>query len=168
MDISADKSKHGKADEVRRGVDLLFGPIPSRRLGSSLGINSIPPKICSYSCVYCQIGLTNSLMIKRREFFTPAEIYRRAEAGIDELRIANQSIDYLTFVPDGEPSLDINIGATIEKLKPFGIKIAVITNASMNFLHRVCPLMVRNSGRRDDLYSRFANTFYDDYLVSRT
>lgn len=110
---------------------IVFGPIPSRRLGRSLGINNIPPKICSYSCVYCQIGLTNSMSFRRQAFFPPDEISDEAAERISELRRANERIDYLSFVPDGEPTLDVNLGVTIEKLKKFCIKIAVITNASL-------------------------------------
>ncbi|MBU1299452.1 MAG: radical SAM protein [Bacteroidetes bacterium] len=112
---------------------ILFGPIPSRRLGRSLGINNIPPKTCSYSCIYCQIGLTNNMTISRTPFFTPDEIYNEAEVKINKLERANEKIDYLTFVPDGEPTLDINLGKTIEKLKAFGIRTAVITNSSLNW-----------------------------------
>ena len=110
---------------------ITFGPIPSRRLGRSLGINNIPPKVCSYSCVYCQVGLTDSMSIQRQEFFTPGEIYSEVKDRISQLRAAGEKIDYLTFVPDGEPTLDANLGRTIEKLKPLGIRIAVITNSSL-------------------------------------
>lgn len=129
--LSSNNSKVGGDKEVERSATFLFGPIPSRRLGRSLGINNIPPKTCSYSCVYCQIGLTNSLIFKRKRFFTPEEIYRQVAAKISELSRAKKRIDYLTFVPDGEPTLDVNLGRTIEKLKAFGIKVAVITNASL-------------------------------------
>jgi wyosine [tRNA(Phe)-imidazoG37] synthetase (radical SAM superfamily) len=118
-------------NELKRSVAILFGPIPSRRLGRSLGINNIPPKNCSYSCIYCQIGRTSSMNSRRETFFTPDQVFDEAAAKISELRRANERIDYLTFVPDGEPTLDMNLGSTIAKLKTFGIKIAVITNASL-------------------------------------
>jgi len=114
-----------------KNIPISFGPIPSRRLGRSLGINNIPAKICSYSCIYCQIGATNSLSIKRQEFFTPKEIYNEVAGKINQLKNAGEQIDYLTFVPDGEPTLDVNLGETIELLRPLGIKIAVITNSSL-------------------------------------
>ncbi|MGC8654462.1 MAG: radical SAM protein [Candidatus Kryptoniota bacterium] len=110
---------------------MVFGPIPSRRLGRSLGINNIPPKTCSYSCVYCQIGLTDLMTVTRKHFIKPDEIYNQTAARISELKNAGERIDYLTFVPDGEPTLDVNLGKTIKMLKVFGIKIAVITNASL-------------------------------------
>lgn len=112
-------------------MSIVFGPIPSRRLGRSLGINNIPPKVCSYSCVYCQIGLTDSMSIERKEFYSPDEILKEVSEKVNQLRNANEVIDYLAFVPDGEPTLDKNIGKTIDLLKPLGIKIAVITNSSL-------------------------------------
>ncbi len=131
MNASANTTPRSDLNAENAGVPLLFGPIPSRRLGRSLGVNNIPSKTCTYSCVYCQIGRTCSLGVKRKEFFTPGEIYRQAEAKIFELRMAKERVDYLTFVPDGEPTLDKNLGRTIEELGVFGIKIAVITNASL-------------------------------------
>jgi wyosine [tRNA(Phe)-imidazoG37] synthetase (radical SAM superfamily) len=110
---------------------LIFGPIPSRRLGRSLGINNIPPKVCSYSCIYCQVGATDSMTISRKEFYSTDRIFEEASEKISHLLMAAERIDYLTFVPDGEPTLDINLGKTIERLKSFGIKIAVITNSSL-------------------------------------
>lgn len=110
---------------------IAFGPIPSRRLGRSLGINNIPPKICSYSCVYCQIGATDSMLISRKEFYTHKEIVKEVSEKVKQLQNAGEKIDYLTFVPDGEPTLDINLGNEIDLLKPLGIKIAVITNSSL-------------------------------------
>lgn len=112
-------------------MSIVFGPIPSCRLGRSLGINNIPPKVCSYSCIYCQIGTTDSMSIERKEFFSPDNIFEEAAEKISQTQKAGEQIDYLTLVPDGEPTLDINLGQTIERLKAFGIKIAVITNASL-------------------------------------
>jgi len=109
----------------------IFGPVPSRRLGRSLGINTIPTKICSYSCVYCQVGRTCKVQIARRRFCSPEAISAEIERTVDKLKLHNEGIDYLTIVADGEPTLDINLGRMIELLKPLGIKIAVITNSSL-------------------------------------
>ena len=110
---------------------ITFGPIPSRRLGRSLGINNIPPKVCSYSCVYCQVGRTIKMQVERQAFYEPEKLLEDVEKKITEVLKAGESIDYLTFVPDGEPSLDVNLGREIDFLKPLGFKIAVITNASL-------------------------------------
>lgn len=110
---------------------IAFGPVPSRRLGYSLGINHIPPKHCSYSCVYCQVGRTSHLQITRREYFPIYQIIQAVEHKMVESARAGRTIDYLTFVPDGEPTLDINLGKNIEGLKKFGKPIAVISNGSL-------------------------------------
>lgn len=110
---------------------IAFGPVPSRRLGRSLGINNIPPKVCTYACVYCQLGRTIKMRVKRRAFYEPGEIVQAVRAKVEKAREAGETIDYLTFVPDGEPTLDVNLGHEIELLKPLGIKIAVITNSSL-------------------------------------
>jgi len=110
---------------------ITFGPVPSRRLGKSLGINNIPPKICSYGCVYCQIGKSIKIQIKREKFYEPEKIYEEVKKTIENLKQQGEKIDYLSFVPDGEPTLDINLGKEIEMLKEFGIPIAVITNGSL-------------------------------------
>jgi len=112
-------------------MSIVFGPIPSRRLGRSLGINHIPPKVCSYSCVYCQIGLTNSMSVERKAFYTIDEIVNEVFERVNQLKNSDEKIDYISFVPDGEPTLDINLGCLIQRLKPLGIKIAVITNSSL-------------------------------------
>ncbi|MBN1902518.1 radical SAM protein [Candidatus Sumerlaeota bacterium] len=110
---------------------MAFGPVPSRRLGHSLGINNIPPKICTYSCVYCQLGRTLNMQIKRMPFYNPEDLLESVEEKIKQAKKRGESIDYLTFVPDGEPTLDNNIGREIDLLKSLGIRIAVITNASL-------------------------------------
>ncbi len=110
---------------------LAFGPVPSRRLGHSLGINNIPPKVCSYSCAYCQVGRTLNMQTKREEFYKPEEILKSIERKVKDAKEIGEEIDYLTLVPDGEPTLDINLAKEIKLLKPLGIKIAVISNASL-------------------------------------
>jgi wyosine [tRNA(Phe)-imidazoG37] synthetase (radical SAM superfamily) len=110
---------------------IAFGPVPSRRLGRSLGINNIPPKVCTYSCAYCQLGRTTKLQLGRSVFCEPEEILKAVRRKVEEAEEAEEPIDYLTFVPDGEPTLDLNLGREIDLLKPLGIKVAVITNASL-------------------------------------
>jgi wyosine [tRNA(Phe)-imidazoG37] synthetase (radical SAM superfamily) len=110
---------------------LAFGPVPSRRLGRSVGINNIPAKMCSYSCVYCQLGKTMNMTIERQAFYQPEHIFREVKTKVDEATSRNERIDYLTFVPDGEPTLEINLRQEISLLKQIGIPIAVLTNASL-------------------------------------
>jgi wyosine [tRNA(Phe)-imidazoG37] synthetase (radical SAM superfamily) len=110
---------------------FAFGPVPSRRLGKSLGINNIPAKTCSYSCVYCQLGKTIKMTADRQAFYEPEDISKEVRRKVEGASLRNERIDYLTFVPDGEPTLDINICEEIRSLKHIGIPIAVITNASL-------------------------------------
>jgi wyosine [tRNA(Phe)-imidazoG37] synthetase (radical SAM superfamily) len=110
---------------------IAFGPVPSRRLGRSLGINNIPYKVCSYSCVYCQVGRTKRFQLEPTSFYEPEAVVQEVRKRVARLRDTGQGVDYLSFVPDGEPTLDSNLAATIQGLKPLGIRIAVITNGSL-------------------------------------
>jgi wyosine [tRNA(Phe)-imidazoG37] synthetase (radical SAM superfamily) len=110
---------------------LVFGPVPSRRLGRSLGINNILPKTCTYSCVYCQVGKTTNKTVDRQAFYKPEELTREVKRKNNKVTVRNEKIDYLTFVPDGESTLDLNISEEILSLKQTGMPTAVITNASL-------------------------------------
>jgi len=110
---------------------LIFGPVPSRRLGRSLGINNIPPKACSYSCIYCQVGPTRATEITPREFYPPDQIAKEVQQHLEQVAKGGEQVDYLTFVPDGEPTLDSRLCEAIENLRPLGIPIAIISNASL-------------------------------------
>lgn len=110
---------------------IAFGPVPSRRLGRSLGINTIPAKHCSYSCLYCQVGPTQDTETARRSFYTPTEVFEAVREHVLALRARGETIDYLTIVPDGEPTLDGNLGQTLTALRALDIPLAVISNASL-------------------------------------
>jgi wyosine [tRNA(Phe)-imidazoG37] synthetase (radical SAM superfamily) len=110
---------------------ITFGPVPSRRLGRSLGINTIPPKVCTYSCVYCQLGRTSRMRTGRRSFLQPDAVVAAVREHMEAAKRAGERVDYLTFVPDGEPTLDANLGRTIRSLRPLHIPIAVISNGSL-------------------------------------
>ncbi len=102
-----------------------------------MGINNIPPKLCTYSCVYCQLGRTRRMEVRRAPFYEPREILQETAEKIAKTREIGLNIDYLTFVADGEPTLDINLGREIEMFQPLGIKVAVITNGSLISLEDV-------------------------------
>jgi wyosine [tRNA(Phe)-imidazoG37] synthetase (radical SAM superfamily) len=127
---------------------IAFGPVPSRRLGRSIGVNNIPPKTCSYSCIYCQVGNTVNLGVERKPFHTTAAIFEEVEHRVREVVARSEPLDFLTFVSDGEPTLDINLGKTIEALKALGVKIGVISNASL-----IWQSEVRDSLRKADWVS---------------
>lgn len=82
---------------------IAFGPVPSRRLGRSLGINNFPPKICTYACAYCQIGRAIKMQAERQPFYGPEEVLRDVRDKVERAREAGEPINYLTFVPAGEP-----------------------------------------------------------------
>ncbi len=109
---------------------ITFGPIPSRRLGRSIGINNIPPKICSYGCIYCQIGRAIKIDDQRREYYQAEEVVRAVKEKVKKVRAAGERIDFLTFVPDGESTLDLHLGKEIRELKKLGLPLAIITNSS--------------------------------------
>jgi wyosine [tRNA(Phe)-imidazoG37] synthetase (radical SAM superfamily) len=110
---------------------IAFGPVPSRRLGRSLGINNIPPKVCTYACAYCQLGRTPTMQVQRQAFYEPQEILRAVQDQVRKAKEGGETIDYLAFVPDGEPTLDTNLGREIHLLKQLNLPVAVITNASL-------------------------------------
>jgi len=137
--------------------EIAFGPVPSRRLGRSLGINNIPPKHCSYSCIYCQVGPTAAPEIAPREFYPPETIVAEVARLLAATRARGETVDYLTFVPDGEPTLDNRLPAAIDLLRPLGLSIAVISNASL-----IWRADVRNALRRADWVSLKVDSVVED------
>jgi len=109
----------------------VFGPVPSRRLGKSLGVNNIPHKICSYSCIYCQVGKAVKMQVQRQEFYKPEDLADEVRTVLNHFQKKEEYPDYITIVPDGEPTLDAKLGKLIELLQVRGIPVAVITNASL-------------------------------------
>ncbi|MCW8848737.1 MAG: radical SAM protein [Melioribacteraceae bacterium] len=107
----------------------IFGPVPSRRLGVSLGIDLVPFKICSMNCVYCEIGKTRKLTIKRDEYVNYDEVINE----IDSYLSNNSNLDFITFSGAGEPTLNNRIGDIIHHLKTnySQYKIALLTNGTL-------------------------------------
>ncbi len=108
-------------------MNVAFGPVPSRRLGKSLGVNNLPSKFCTYSCLYCQIGVTVNKTVERRAFYDPKDVFECVKGRVEIVK----DLDYVTFVPNGEPTLDVNLGREVEMLKSLGYPIAIITNSSL-------------------------------------
>jgi len=112
---------------------VTFGPVPSRRLGSSLGVSLVPHKTCTYNCVYCQLGRTINLSTERRSFFSKESIIK--EIG-DRLAVSRP--DYITFAGDGEPTLSKDLGWILRRAKEnWDIPLAVLTNGSLLFMDEV-------------------------------
>jgi wyosine [tRNA(Phe)-imidazoG37] synthetase (radical SAM superfamily) len=120
---------------------ISFGPVPSRRLGKSVGINNIPPKTCTYSCIYCQLGRTKNIKPEPQSFYSLEEIFNNVKKRIEDCNKSFDNIDYLTFIADGEPTLDINLKREIESLRSLGIKIAVLTNGSLIWKENVAEAL---------------------------
>jgi len=109
----------------------LFGPVPSRRLGMSLGVDLVPRKVCSLDCVYCEVGKTSLLTSERKEYIKFENVKKELEDYFDK----NQDPDFITFSGSGEPTLNCKIGKVldfIKALKP-NIPIAVLTNGTLLF-----------------------------------
>lgn len=116
---------------------IVYGPVTSRRLGLSLGINNISPsKLCSYNCVYCQEGKTRRQSTEFRHFYDPETIFRETVAHLEKLDKDHRP-EYLTVVSNGEPTLDIQLKETAAMLRKLGIPLALITNASLFSEERV-------------------------------
>lgn len=112
----------------------VFGPVPSRRLGFSLGVDIIPLKYCSYDCIYCQIGKTTHKEIDRKSFFDPDLVIQEVMDTVN----TPQQIDIITFSGSGEPTLNIDLGYMVRELKKkTETPVAVITNGSLLWIEEV-------------------------------
>jgi wyosine [tRNA(Phe)-imidazoG37] synthetase (radical SAM superfamily) len=106
----------------------VYGPVPSRRLGLSLGVDIVPFKTCPFNCVYCQLGKTVRQSLRRRCFFPVEEILDQVRKAIDR----NPKIDHITFSGSGEPTLNTAIGILIRQIKAMtDIPVVVLTNSSL-------------------------------------
>ncbi len=107
----------------------IFGPINSRRLGTSLGIDAIYFKVCSFDCLYCEVGITNIKTIERKEWVKKDDIIAELK---DYLAKNDKKLDYITFSGSGEPTLNSKIGEIIDEIKKITTtKVAVLTNSSL-------------------------------------
>ncbi len=113
---------------------FVYGPVPSRRLGRSLGVDLVPYKVCSYDCIYCQLGRTKEKTIERKPYITVArileQVYKKLKEGI--------RADYITVAGSGEPTLNSEIGSLIRNIKNYtDIPVALLTNSSLLYDSRV-------------------------------
>lgn len=109
----------------------IFGPVNSRRLGLSLGIDLLPPKICNFNCIYCEIGPTTEFTCERKEYVPTSEIIAEIDRFLADTAAA-QRLDVFTITASGEPTLHTGIGTIIRHLKDRTAKpVAVLTNGSL-------------------------------------
>lgn len=117
-------------------MKYVFGPVPSRRLGQSLGIDTIPLKTCNWNCVYCQLGRSKPMVGERLEYIPREDILAEVKETLASAK--KDSIDWITFVGSGEPTLHIGIGWLIQEIKAFSdLPVAVITNGALLSLSKV-------------------------------
>ncbi|MGQ1889502.1 radical SAM protein [Thermophagus sp. OGC60D27] len=107
----------------------IFGPVPSRRLGMSLGIDLVPRKVCSLNCVYCEVGETTKLTTDRKEYVLCHKVIEELTSYLEN----NPAPDFITFSGYGEPTLNLKIGEVLQFIKENypDIKIAVLTNGTL-------------------------------------
>jgi wyosine [tRNA(Phe)-imidazoG37] synthetase (radical SAM superfamily) len=107
-------------------MKYVFGPVPSRRLGMSLGVDIVPFKTCTLDCIYCQIGITTKKTIDRDDFVPKDDV-------LAEIRkVEKENVDFITFSGSGEPTLNSKLGEMIRGVKDFtDTPVAVITNGSL-------------------------------------
>jgi len=112
-----------------RNFKYLYGPVPSRRLGRSLGIDLVPHKVCTYDCIYCQIGNTTDKTLTRKEYVPIKAVLKEVKRFLED---ETSSIDHLSLSGSGEPTLHSKIRLLIEGIKAMtSIPIAVLTNGSL-------------------------------------
>jgi wyosine [tRNA(Phe)-imidazoG37] synthetase (radical SAM superfamily) len=118
----------------------LFGPVPSRRLGISLGVDLVPKKVCTLDCVYCEVGKTNCLTLERKAYIS----LELLKTEIEEYFSHHEDPDYITFSGSGEPTLNSEIGNVLEYIKALKptIPLAVLTNGTLFYDKKVRQAIV--------------------------
>lgn len=125
-------------------MKYLFGPVPSRRLGMSLGVDLVPYKYCTMNCIYCEVGGTTNLEIERAEYVPTKEVLNE----LDGFLSSNPKLDFVTFSGSGEPTLHSDLGKIINFLKQNypQFKIALLTNSTLlsdkELRKDICPIDV--------------------------
>lgn len=113
------------------GNKYLYGPVPSRRLGRSLGVDIVPVKVCTLDCIYCQVGRTTKKTIERAAYVPAEPIISEISDAISK----NLEADYITLAGSGEPTLNSQLGIIIEKIKKITkIPVAIVTNGTLLYM----------------------------------
>jgi wyosine [tRNA(Phe)-imidazoG37] synthetase (radical SAM superfamily) len=127
-------------DSLSNKPKYIFGPVPSRRLGRSLGVDLVPYKTCTFDCIYCDLGKTTHKTIFRESYVKPEEIRRELELTLPTL---SKKLDYITLSGSGEPTLNQHIGEIIHTIKHLtSTPLAVLTNSSLFSLEEVREALV--------------------------
>jgi wyosine [tRNA(Phe)-imidazoG37] synthetase (radical SAM superfamily) len=116
-------------DKSLTGPKYIFGPVPSRRLGRSLGVDLVPYKTCTFDCIYCDLGRTTRKTITRQSYVPPEEIQGELEL---HLSVLDKKSDFITLSGSGEPTLNTDIGEIIRRIKEItSTPVAILTNSSL-------------------------------------
>ncbi len=117
-------------------MKYVFGPVPTRRLGQSLGIDPVPLKTCNWNCVYCQLGRSLPMTIEQKDFFPAEEILTEVKNALESHQPGE--IDWITFVGSGETTLYTSLGWLIREVKKLtNLPVAVITNGSLLYKREI-------------------------------
>jgi wyosine [tRNA(Phe)-imidazoG37] synthetase (radical SAM superfamily) len=142
------------------GFRHLYGPVPSRRLGRSLGVDLVRFKTCSYDCVYCQLGRTTNKTIRREEYVSVDDVINELKRKLN----VEPAPDYITLAGSGEPTLNARIGDLIRRIKRLTlIPVAVLTNGSLLWMPEVresllaADLVIPSLDAGDDELFRYVN-----------
>ncbi len=147
---------------------FIYGPVPSRRLGRSLGLDLVPYKVCTYDCVYCQLGRTTDRTTERKEWVPANEVVAQLKDRLDS------KPDYITLSGSGEPTLCSGIERLIEEIKSMtDVPVAVITNGSLLWLPEVrrallhADLVVPSLDAESEEIFQYVNRPHPDIAFSR-
>jgi len=148
----------------------IYGPVPSQRLGRSLGIDLVPFKTCTYDCVYCQLGRTTNKTLERKEYIAVEEVLAELERKL----AGNDTPDYITIAGSGEPTLNSGIGELIAGIKGMtGVPVAVLTNGSLLWMSEVrdalmeADLVLPSLDAGDERLFRYVNRPHGDLSFER-
>jgi len=152
------------------GLRHVYGPVPSRRLGRSLGIDLVPFKTCTYDCVYCQLGQTTNKTLERKEYVPVTEVLAELEG-----KLAGKDIpDYIGLAGSGEPTLNSGIGDLIGKIKGLtDIPVAVLTNGALLWMSEVqdalmaADLVLPSLDAGDEHLFQYVNRPHEDISFER-
>jgi len=155
---------------ITSGFRCVYGPVPSRRLGRSLGIDLVPFKTCTYDCVYCQLGRTTNKTLERKQYVAFEEVLAELER-----KLAGKDIpDYISLAGSGEPTLHSGVGDLIGKIKGLtDIPVAVLTNGSLLWMGEVqdalmaADLVLPSLDAGDERLFRYVNRPHRDISFER-
>ena len=124
----------------------VFGPVPSRRLGISLGVDLVPLKTCTLNCIYCECGRTSDLTVTRKNYVPLPEVKKE----LTDYFANNPKPDYITFSGSGEPTLNSSIGNVLHFIRNrfHDIPVAVLTNGTLSAL--ATPRFICDQGVNND------------------